>query len=212
MSWQRWLASCGVLLGAAVYLHGFTHGERVPLRRSLDAFPTTVGVWKASQTVNLDDQVLDVLRPTDYLVRRYVDDAGRTAWLYIGYWDTQRKGAEIHSPKNCLPGGGWEPLEAKRVRIPIDGGDRAIDVNRYVLQNGPERMMALYWYQSQGRSVAGELDAKLELIRNSIFNNRSDGAIVRISSPVYGTVAQTSEILGSYAKSLYPFLSEFLPD
>ena len=212
MTQTRWLLSCGVLAAAAIYLHLFTHGERVPLRRTLDAFPTSLGAWKAAETVKLDDEVLEVLKPSDYLLRRYVDDSGRAIWLYVGYWQTQRKGAEIHSPKNYLPGGGWEPREAKRLRIDVGKGDRGLEVNRFVLQKGSDAMMVLYWYQSQGRSVAGELEAKLQLVRNAVFNNRSDGAIVRISSPLYGTIAETSDFLGSYAKSLYPVLGEFLPD
>ena len=210
MNYARWFISCAVLLAAAVYLQVFTHGERIPSHRALDTFPLRLGMWKAAETVKLDDDILEVLKPSDYLVRRYQDDSGRAVWLYIGYWQTQRKGAEIHSPKNCLPGGGWEPLEAKRLRI--DVGNEGIEVNRYVLQKGTDSMMVLYWYQSQGRSVAGEMSAKLELVRNSIFNDRSDGAIVRISSPVYGSIPQTSELLGQYAKTLYPVLGEFLPD
>ena len=208
----RWLASCAVLLGAVVYLHAFAGDEQVPLRRSFDSFPTVVGRWRASETVTLEDDVLQVLQPSDYLLRRYVDDSGRSVWLYLGYWNTQRKGVEIHSPKNCLPGGGWEPLEAQRMRIPLNEGSDALEVNRYVLQKESDAMMVLYWYQSQGRSVAGELSAKLELVRNSLFSNRSDGAIVRISSPVYGSIPQTSELLGQYAKTLYPVLGEFLPN
>ena len=206
----RWFISCAVLLAAVAYLQLFTHGDRIPLRRTFDTFPTALGGWKAAETVTLEDDVLQLLQPSDYLVRRYQDDSGRAVWLYIGYWQTQRKGAEIHSPKNCLPGGGWEPLEAKRLRIDV-GKPESIEVNRYVLQKGPDAMMVLYWYESQGRSMAGELSAKLELVRNSIIDNRSDGAIVRISSPVYGSIAQTSELLGEYAKSLYPVLGEFLP-
>src|SRR5207237_3011005 len=104
----------------------------------------------------------------------------------------------------------WEPIEAKRLHIDV-GKRESIEVNRYGLQKGSDAMMVLYWYQSQGRSMAGELSAKLELVRNSMIDNRSDGAIVRISSPVYGSIAQTSELLGEYAKSLYPVLGEFLP-
>jgi EpsI family protein len=211
LSRLRWFVSCALLLGAAAYLHLFAQGEQIPMRQSLDVFPTTVGRWNAVETVPLDAETLEVLKPSDYLIRRYQDSSGRDILLYIGYWQTQRKGAEIHSPKNCLPGGGWEPLEANRLHVDLGNGREGIDANRYVLQKGSEAMMVLYWYQSQGRAVAGELAAKLDLVRNAIFKNRSDGAIVRISAPVQGTIAQTSELLSNYAKDLYPVLDGFLP-
>jgi len=208
----RWLVSCVLLLGVAAYLHLFPHGESVPTHQPLDVFPTSIGPWNAVETVPLDADTLAILKPTDYLVRRYQDGAGQGVWLYIGYWDSQRKGAEAHSPKNCLPGGGWEPLQADREHVDLGSGRGAIEVNRYILQRGSDAMVVLYWYQSQGRAVAGELAAKLDLVRNAMFRNRSDGAIVRISAPVQGTIGQTEERLTDYAKALYPALDGFLPD
>lgn len=120
------------------------------MRQPLDTFPTTIGDWRGREATLFEGEILNILKVKDYLMRRYVDPAGHSLWLYIGYWDTQRKGAQPHSPKNCLPGGGWEPLEATRVSIPVAGPPGAIEVNRYLIQKDRDQQLVLYWYQSQG--------------------------------------------------------------
>jgi EpsI family protein len=159
----------------------------------------------------LEVEVLNILKVSDYLMRRYVDASGRPAWLYIGYWQTQRKGAQIHSPKNCLPGSGWEPLEASSLAIALPGG-RILPVNRFVIQKGGEREVVLYWYRAQGQDVAGEVSAKISMVTSAITRHRTDGALVRVSSSVDGTVAETSDRLVSFVRAMYPVLALYLPD
>src|SRR5262249_31069263 len=162
------------------------------------------GRWQGRESTILSDAILKELRPSDYLMRRYEDEAGRSLWLYVGYWETQRQGAQIHSPKHCLPGGGWEPLEARIVSVPVDRTEPPMKVNRYFLQRGSERSLVAYWYLAQGKPVASEVGAKVALVRNSILEHRSDGAIVRVSSPVYGTVAETWGWFIDYIQVMYP--------
>jgi EpsI family protein len=199
------------LMASALVLKTSTQGEAVPLRRTLDEFPTTIGGWRGQEATVLEVEVLNILRASDYLMRRYVDASGRAAWLYIGYWQTQRKGAQIHSPKNCLPGSGWEPLEASSLAISLPGG-RLLPVNRFVIQKGGEREVVLYWYRAQGEDVAGEVSAKISMVTSAITRHRTDGALVRVSSSVNGTVAETSDRLESFVRAMYPVLALYLPD
>jgi EpsI family protein len=177
-------------------------------------FPVVVDGWRSVQSEILADADLKVLKPSDYLVRFYIDSNGEGASLYIGYWQSQRKGAQVHSPKNCLPGGGWEPIEATRMRIPIPirGEDPSIEVNRYLLQKGEETMIVFYWFQAQGRTTSSELRAKVDLIRNSILRHRSDGAIVRVSSLVHRDARATDGSLVKFVQAFYSNLGEFLPN
>jgi EpsI family protein len=209
MSHTRRLAvSSTLLVGAFLFLNVYSHGEAVPLRRQLDSFPVELGNWRGRESTILSQDVLDLLVPTDYLLRRYEDGAGRSVLLYIGYWETQRKGAQIHSPKNCLPGGGWQPIEASVVPVEVGPG-KTIEVNRYLLQKGIDQMIALYWFQSQGEAIAGELDAKIAMVKSSIFRNRSDGALVRVSSVTSG---DNWGRLEDFIRLMYPRLREFLPE
>jgi hypothetical protein len=109
--------SLAILLVALLVLQLRSTGEAVPIRKPLDSFPATVGEWQGRRGTILGTDILSKLKLSDYVMRDYVDRGGRSLGLYIGYWDTQRKGAVIHSPKNCLPGAGWEPVEVRSSRL-----------------------------------------------------------------------------------------------
>lgn len=208
----RLAVSGALLIGALLILEFRSSGEAVPIRKPLEAFPVALGDWQGREAAMFDADILHVLKPTDYLMRRYQDPAGRSLWLFIGYWETQRKGAQPHSPKNCLPGGGWEPLEASRVTIPLPPPLSAITVNRYLIQKDRDQQIVFYWYQAQGKPIAGEGGARIEMVKNALLRNRTDGALVRVSSRVSGSVRETSDRLIAYIQGLYPHLSEYLPD
>ena len=207
----RVLVSLGLLVGTLTLLQFRSTGEAVPIRRSLATLPTRIGEWQGRESALLDAPTLDILRPTDYLVRRHVDRAGRSAWLYIGYWDSQRRGAQPHSPKNCLPGGGWEPLEAGTLTIPLPPPHASLVVNRFIIQKDREQQVVLYWYEAQGRPVSSEIDARVQMLRSAILRNRTDGAIVRVTSYAQGGAEETTRRLVEYIQALYPVLSEYIP-
>lgn len=209
---SRVVLSVALLTAAFVFQQLRSTGEAVPIRRSLDEFPLSIGTWQGREATIFEVEILNVLKVKDYLMRRFVDSAGRSLWLYIGYWDTQRKGASPHSPRNCLPGGGWEPLEAKKVTIPLATTHAPVTVNRYLIQKDQTQQLVFYWYVAQGKPVAGEIEARIEMVRNAMLHNRTDGALIRVSSPVYGSVEATSDMLTQYVQSMYPILGEFLPD
>ncbi len=204
--------STALLLMTLLVLQFRSSGEAVPIRKALDLFPIELGRWQARPDTALDPETINLLKVNDYLMHRYVHESGQSLWLYIGYWATQRKGAEFHSPKNCLPGEGWEPVEATRIVIALPIHYAPITVNRYVIQKDRSMQVVLYWYQAHGRAIAGEVDAKIELVRGAITRNRTDGALVRVSSVVAGNPQDTTERLIEYVQSVYPVLHEFLPD
>jgi EpsI family protein len=165
--------------------------DRIPARQPLAVFPTTLGAWRGYDDPPLAEDVRAVLNADDLLMRTYFAPEGTAAGLYIGYWETQRRGDAVHSPLNCLPGSGWQPL-SKRL-LTIDAADSPdappIQVNRYVIQKGSERLLVLYWYQGHGRIVASEYAGKFFLVADAIRMRRSDTAIVRISTPIAGSDA-----------------------
>ena len=200
------------MIGALLLLHLRSPSAAVPVRKPLDSFPTAVGQWQAREGVLLELDTLNALKAKDYLMRRDQDPSGLSVWLFIGYWDSQQKGAQPHSPRNCLPGGGWEPLENSRVTISLPQPFAPITVNWFLIQKDRDRQVVFYWYQSQGTATAGELAARIQMMKNSMMRHRTDGALVRVSSPVYGSVEDTSARLVRYIQAMYPILGQYLPD
>lgn len=208
----RLVVSLTLLLSAFLFLQFRSVGEGVQLRKSFDSFPLALGSWKGEDDTVFEPQVLRMLKMSDYVMRRYVNKTGHSIWLYTAYWESQRRGSDIHSPKNCLPGGGWDPVEASKVSIAVAGRAAPITVNRYLIQKDREMQLVLYWFQAQGTVVAGELEAKIEMVRSAVLRNRTDGAVVRVSGPVHGTVQETTAEMVEYIQLLYPALREFLPE
>jgi len=218
----RTLALCGCLVVAAVVLDHASQSEPVALRTPLASFPTEVDGWKSTRTVEFDPKIVTILGVTEYLNRVYVREQDRTqVGLYVGYYKSQRQGESIHSPLNCLPGSGWQPITSGRAIIPIPADASAslaapsIEVNRYVVQKGLDTLLVLYWYQSHGRVVASEYWSKIFLVTDAVRLNRTDGSIVRVIAPVAdGTAeaaARAQDAATHFIQTMFPALDGFLP-
>jgi EpsI family protein len=160
-----------------------SHGESTPPARPLSEFPDDIGSYKAVRDFAFDEQTLKVLGVTDYINRAYYSPSLGELGLYIGYFRTQRTGAAIHSPKNCLPGAGWQPAKEETYQLSLADG-RKVPVNLYVIQKDLDQQVVLYWYQSHGRVVASEYWGKFYMVADAIRLNRTDAALVRVTSPV----------------------------
>ncbi len=210
--WGRMILSCVLIASTFVFLHSRSHGKMTPSHQALDQFPTTIGDWKAGEGEIFGSDVLGVLKMSDYVMRRYTDPTGRNLWLYIGYWASQGGGGVPHSPKSCLPGSGWEPIDSQRVRITVGEPPRSIEINRYVVEKDGYRQLALYWYDLQGQVISNDFLSRVVTVKNALVRNRTDGALVRLTSPLYGSVEDTFAYQVKYIQAMYPTLKEFLPD
>jgi len=199
---------------AVLFLQLRSRAEVVPQHKPLAEFPQRLGDW-IGRDVPIPANFLAVLGPGDFLTREYVQPQARVPGmnLYIAYFPSQRQGDTIHSPKNCLPGAGWVPLTSTHMYLQQTGGP-PLQVNRYVLGEGSERMFVLYWYQAHGRAVASEYTAKFYLVADSIRLNRTDGALVRILTPVATRIESVEDAerrAVSFASLLIPRLDDYIP-
>jgi EpsI family protein len=210
----RAVVLCVMLAAASVFLANARSAETPVTRTLFDAFPMTLQSWQATVDPPLSDDILKVLGVDDYLSRIYYRPDGAAVGLYLGYYGSQRQGDTIHSPLNCLPGAGWEPVREGRLQIAnADGAGRDILVNRYVVQKGLDRQLVLYWYQSHGRVTASEYWSKLYLIRDAIAINRTDGSLVRVIAPIRDHDDAAAEKLAeSFVRALFPALPTYLPN
>jgi EpsI family protein len=196
-----------MLLSAVIACAGFlgargAGAEQPVTRDSLTTFPRSIGSWTSAGEVPLDDSVIRVLGVDDYVSRTYLNASGEPANLYVGYYASQRQGDTIHSPQNCLPGAGWQPVESARTSLVVDGA--TLPVNRYVIEKGPERQVVLYWYQGRGRVVANEYANKLWLMVDAARLRRTNGSLVRIIAPQERAAVD-------FARAVYPRLPGYLP-
>lgn len=207
----RYWAMIAVLLAATAGMGFLSHGESTPPARPMSDFPQSVGNFKSVAEIPFDQDTLRVLGVTDYLNRVYFSPSQGQVGLYIGYFRTQRTGATIHSPKNCLPGAGWQPVMSQTYQLTLDDG-RKVPVNLYVIRKDLEQEIVLYWYQSHGRVVASEYWGKIYMVYDALRLNRTDAALVRITAPVRNgdTDAARGEAL-AFAKQIAVDVEQIIP-
>jgi len=202
-----------LLAGTALLLRARNSAEIVPVRSPLSSFPRSLGPWTSSTDIALEREVRDVLGPGDFLLRSYNDTAiGRGVNLLIAYFPSQRTGDTIHSPKNCLPGSGWTPVKSDRITIDV-GGHAPFLANRYVIAQGQQRQLVLYWYWAHNRAVASEYSAKFYLISDSIRMHRTDGSLVRVTTPIAEneSIDSAQQTLLSFSSNVVPLLNTYVP-
>lgn len=239
----RFLIAALLITSAAVFLQAHGSSEIFPPRLELQRFPQQLGPWTGTdipiEKEVLDvlgpgdfllrdyekdepeqisagqansDQPSSGLSGSDLPGQTRSSSGEPTINLFIAYFPSQRAGDTIHSPQNCLPGAGWSPIENSRITLSI-AGHPPFPANRYIIAKGDSREVVLYWYWAHNRGVASEYLAKYHLIDDSIRMNRSDGALVRISSVMLpGETPDVAESrLLPFTSSVVPLLDTYIP-
>ena len=198
-----------ILVAQTALFYSASRGEVTPVASPLSGFPVKIGPWTAERIFEVDPDEAAVLRADDLLSRWYVSPEGGAS-LFVAYFKTQRMGQAPHSPKNCLPGSGWQPVESGRIDVATEDGP--IHINRYLVAHGDDQDLVLYWYQSQGRVIADEFAAKFYLVKDSIRNHRSDTALVRIVVPIPRGAGDSAGKIGiDFVREIYPAVLGYLP-
>jgi EpsI family protein len=180
----------GLLVLGGLSVSGLRPQHRVPPRRPIAALAVTVpGYQSEALTISAEEQA--VAGMSAFSLRQFVRDSADRFTTYVGYYDYQVQGKTIHSPRNCLPGAGWETVQGGTVLVPAAGGP-PVAINRFLLANGGARALVYYWYQGRGRVEANEYRVKWHLLRDSALHGRTEEALVRIVVPLPGGVAPTA--------------------
>lgn len=195
---RRWTPIAVLGLGCLLLLAA-KRQQVLPLSADLAAeVPRSMlGYQSMDQTIGEEEQ--RVAGMDDYLMRLYgVDGEPYRFSVYVGYYEAQTQGKSIHSPKNCLPGAGWEPI-ANETRW-VEAGGEVRGLNRYLLANKGARVVVYYWYQGRGRVAWNEYAVKWELMRDKALHGRSEEALVRIVIPLSDTL--TEEVADAEAEAI----------
>ncbi len=207
---RRLLATVVLLLGGILVVHAPGGTEQLPPRQPLDRLPFQLGGWRGGDDP-IEKRIVEAVGVDDYLSRVYRDPSGNAVQIYIGYYKSQKTGDTFHSPKNCLPGGGWLPVSSETLTFSPAPGER-VAANEYVVEKGLDSDLVIYWYQLQGRAVESEYWAKVWMVIDAMTRHRTDGALVRICVPMTRGKTAAIDQGVALARLIYPRLADFVPD
>ena len=199
-----------VLVCGAFAVRAVGQGEPVQLSRPFWAFPASLGSWNG-RSILLEQIIEREAGVSSYLLRVFSrpEERRMPIELYVGFYESQSRAGVIHSPTNCLPGGGW--FIAKRDKIALKLPPYApFEVNKFVISNGLERRVVLYWYhQSGGRVVTNDYLGRVYLVLDALRLNRTDAAIIRVIVP---TVDETEQSIEASTEEAVAFLQMSYPE
>lgn len=189
----------------------FEHFNSEPLAPHLERLPRTIGNWQALRDVELSQDTRKILRAESVLVRDYELAPGSRVQIFVAYYRNQHAGESMHSPRNCLPGSGWEQLSNSSLAVDMGDGRRET-VNRYLVEKQGNKMLVVYWYQNHNRIIANEYLGKLYLMWDSIRHQYRDGAIIRITVPAGNGLSedQATEQVTQFIRSAAPQITKLI--
>ena len=188
--------------------------EIQPARKEFTSFPLALNEWKGKEE-RLDKIYVDTLKFEDYVLTDYKNTNNKTVNFYVAYYGSQRKGESAHSPRSCIPGGGWKIEDLSRYEVKgVDVNGKPLHVNRTVIALGDSKQLVYYWFQQRGRVITNEYLVKWYLFWDALTRNRTDGALVRITGYVEPgeDIKEVDALLGNFIKTVNPYLSDYIPN
>ena len=208
----QFVAAAAVILLTLVMSQGIEFRENIPIKKPFSTFPMRIGQWHGTRSV-MEQKFIDALDFSDYLLTQYVNPKGEVVDFYVAYYETQSKGESIHSPTTCLTGGGWifKDREVITVNIP---GRAPFRIKRAVLEQPGTRELAYYWFPMRGRNLTSAYEMKLYNFIDAIMKHRTDGALVRIMTPLgpEESPRDGDARLQEFMKDVLPILDQYLPE
>jgi len=193
-------------------LQGVSGTHRTHIKQPLAKFPTTLGDWQAKSFRESTDAVIKMLGVDDYIEYNYASPSRLSVNFYAAFYESVGTGGGYHSPKNCIPGGGWGIDAVKTVTIQPKGGQAPVTVAEMIIRNRNEYQVVFYWYQNRGRIIDSEYWEKIYLVLDAILKKRRDGTFVRLMAPApNGDIQQAEMVLQQFAALVVTELENFLP-
>ncbi len=190
--------------------------EIIPERERFISFDLNINEW-SGRTIPVESIYLDVLQMEDYLSAQFVNEQQESLVdVWIAYYSTQRKGVAIHSPKTCLPGGGWKIETFQQIVVDDVPGavNNEVAVNRTIMTQDRSRLLVYYWFKQRERNITNEYAMKWYLFWDSLTRKRTDGALLRliVNVPEDADLDKQEEILQDFMRDSFTSLTEYVPD
>lgn len=186
--------------------------HRTSIIKPLALFPANLGEWKKVSLRKSGEEVIKILGVDDYIQYNYVNQAGQRVNFYAAFYEAVGNGKGYHSPKNCIPGGGWGIEEINTVEITPNGYESPVTISEMIIRNRNEYQVVYYWFQNRGRIIASEYWEKIFLVTDAILKKRRDGTFVRLMAYAEeGDIETARKRLTAFAKISLSELNNFLP-
>jgi len=188
--------------------------EQIPARKDFSEFPMHLASWNG-QREPMESVYIDALKFSDYIMANYSRGTGDGVNFYVAYYNSQRKGEAVHSPKVCLPGGGWVIEQFDRRAISgVSTSGEPLPVNRVLIAHGEDKQLVYYWFQQRGRAITSEYLVKWYLFWDALTRNRSDGSLVRLIAPIppNGSAQHADAVLQEFTRNIAPLLARYVPN
>ncbi len=212
MKYPRTLIASAIMILTALGLGPISRVEDVPIKKPLSQFPMQIGEWKGFED-RFEERIYKILGVDDSILANYRSQDGHQISLYVGFYQNQREGNVIHSPKHCMPGAGWNITHTAVEEVALaQTNPEKLNVTKLKMEKDGQKIIAFYWFQSRGRFIHSEYLQKIFLVYDSMFKNRTDGSFVRLIATVKddnekATLNNLKEFIGL----LIPLLNEHLP-
>ncbi len=196
-----------------ILLQGATGTHATKISRPLSRFPAKLGSWTLDESRSSSAEVVNLLGVDDYIDYGYKNSDGRLVSLYVGFYESVGGGKGYHSPKNCLPGGGWGIDEIKKVKIfPVNRHGTPVTIAEMIIREGDEYQVVFYWFQNRGRIIASEYWEKIYLVLDALSKKRRDGSFIRLMAYAPdGNIEKTEALLKNFAELAMAELDKYLP-
>lgn len=185
----------------------------IPIKKRLALFPHTLGSYTLATSAESSTDELQLLGVTDYIHYTYLREDKRAVNLYVGFYELVGMGAGYHSPRNCIPGGGWgiDRVQPSQLDIGLNS-DTASSISEMIIRRGNEYQVVHYWYQNRGRIIGSEYWEKFYQVLDAIFSGRRDGTFVRIMvAAPEGDLTQASAVAKEFSELVLQQLESHLP-
>lgn len=205
-----------VALMALLLTFGLSQGiefrHKVPIEKPFSQFPSQVGQWKGTRET-MERQFREALNFSDYIIEDFTNPQGKTVNLYVAYYQDQRKGESIHSPETCFPMNGWKFEETGTTYVYLDGGKPLFPVNRAFIEKEGTRELSYFWFPQRGRILTKLYQLKIFTFWDSLTEHRTDGALVRLVTPLYSNekLQNADGRLQAFTREIVPVLDEYIP-
>ncbi|MCG7949039.1 MAG: VPLPA-CTERM-specific exosortase XrtD [Candidatus Thiodiazotropha taylori] len=186
----------------------------MPDRQNFGTFPSQIGSWQGDEDV-IEEKYLKSLNLDDYIIGDYANSLGSLVNFYTAYYASQQAGSAAHSPRSCIPGGGWEIDEVKEIDLPgLHANGKPLKVNRLVIMRGESKKLVYYWFQQRGRVITNEWLVKWYLFLDGLTKHRTDGALVRLTTNISDGEewGDGDKRLAEFAGEVVPLLEDYIPN